>query len=217
MEKGVTLKGNELWLSDRNRTRYLYAPSAMMLKQGEGYISQKELIFTSASVGLTDNLSVLAGGVLPLWAVPGAFNVIFALKGGFSINDNVHLAAGAETLVLPNIGGFGFVFATGTVGNPTYHASVSVGRPFLFGNNTTQSVGDPIIVVSGNARVTQNLALVTENWLFPTAPTPDALPFMINSLALRVLLDRWTLDVGGIRVPGSYIPVPWLDVAWSWG
>lgn len=226
VEKGATIKDGEVWQSDRNRTRYLYAPSAMMLKQGEGYVSQKELLFTSASVGVTDNLSLLAGAALPVWAVGGGFHFIFAAKAGFSIGDNLHLAGGAESLVLPGlagtsgVAGAGFIFGTVTVGNPSTHASLSVGRPFAFvTNGSSPNLGDVIIVASGNLRLSQRFGLVTENWIFPTlkVSSQDALPFMLNALSARFLLDRWTLDVGAVRVHTIPFPVPWLDVAYSWG
>ena len=61
--------------SDPNRTRYLYSPSAFALKQGEGYLSQKQLFFTSVAYGLTDEFTILGGAALPFWAL-GGFNVI---------------------------------------------------------------------------------------------------------------------------------------------
>jgi len=223
VEQVARVEQGQVWLADRNRTRYLYAPSAMMLKQGEGYISQKELFFTSASVGVTDNLSLLAGAVAPAWFIPNAFNFIFAVKGGFSLTDNVHFAAGAESLVLPAVGGgYGFLFGTVTFGNPSLHASLSVGKPFAFiAGSGAGTIGDVIIVASGNARLNRNLALVTENWILPTAhlytTTEGDLPFMLNAFSLRFLVDRWTVDAGVVRIPGSAVPVPWLDLSYSWG
>jgi hypothetical protein len=221
-EKGAKLEEGKVWLPDANRTRYLYAPSAMMLRQGEGYFSQKELFFSAASVGITDNISLLAGAVVPAWFIPQGFNFIFAAKAGFSLNENFHLAGGAETIVLPFVSGFpgaGFVFAAATVGNPNLHGTLAVGRPFAFSSTGTQSLGEAIITVNGAYRINSNFGLVTENWILPGLYSgPDnPLPVMFNGLAGRIMLGRFTLDLGFIRIHNTPFPAPWLDVAYHWG
>jgi hypothetical protein len=47
-------------------TRYLYAPSAIPMKRGTGYVSQKELIATHAALGLMDTVAVVAGTSIPV-------------------------------------------------------------------------------------------------------------------------------------------------------
>jgi hypothetical protein len=226
VEKGAKVEKGQVWLPDANRTRYLYAPSGMMLKQGEGYFSQKELFFSSVAIGVTDNISVLAGSVLPLWAVGGGngANFIFALKGGFSPTENVHLAGGAETLLLPGltgtwaINGVGFVFGAATFGTPMLHGTVAVGRPFFFSTATSSAppLGELIFTLNGSARIHQNFSLVTENWVLPGfANISNPFDAMLNALALRIMLDRWTVDVGAVRV-GAF-PGPWLDISYHWG
>ncbi|HLL55369.1 MAG TPA: hypothetical protein VK447_17555 [Myxococcaceae bacterium] len=221
-EKGAKIEEGKVWLPDANRTRYLYAPSAMMLRQGEGYFSQKELFFSAASVGITDNISLLAGAVVPAWFVPSGFNFIFAAKVGFSLNENFHLAGGAETIVLPFVSGFpgaGFVFAAATVGGPNLHGTIAVGRPFAFSTTGSQSLGEAIITLNGAYRINNTFGLVSENWIFPGlySGTNDSLPVMFNGLAGRIMLGRFTLDLGFIRLHTAPFPAPWLDVAYHWG
>ena len=95
----------ELRNRDPNRTRYFYSPSAHMLRRGEGYISQKELFFTSVAYGITDNIGIIAGSVLPAWfGGNNGMNFIFGVKAGGTITEYFHLPGGAQTLVLPQLG-----------------------------------------------------------------------------------------------------------------
>ena len=52
----------QLYRRDPNRTRYLW-PIAFSLEAGEGYVSQKELLFTAVAYGVTDNITVLGGTI----------------------------------------------------------------------------------------------------------------------------------------------------------
>jgi hypothetical protein len=144
------------------------------------------------------------------------------VKVGGSLSEHWHLSAGAQALVLPALGGSGgpvgggFLFGTGTYGTPDAHVSLGAGVPFLFGNNAPDIAQYVILTGSGNVRLGQGTALVTENWLMPALSIGSELP-MLNSLALRFFGTNWAVDVGAIRVPGSFIPVPWLDFAYNFG
>jgi len=52
----------QLWRSDPNRTRLLFAPTGRALKAGQGYFSSYEIFFPFLAVGLTDFFT-LAGGM----------------------------------------------------------------------------------------------------------------------------------------------------------
>ncbi len=227
VEKNARLRDNgEVWFQDPNRTRYLYAPSGMMLRQGEGYFSQKELFFSSMNYGLTDHLTVQVGAVLPAWLINGGFNLIGGIKLGTSVGDRLHLAVGAQGLILPGVmgvgsgggGAVGFLFGTATYGTPDAHLSLALGTPFMFAQGTDVFSNHYIAALSGNVRLSQRVSLVSENWLLPTvgmAPNGE-LP-MLNSLAARVFGESWAVDLGAIRVPGFPIPVPWLDFTYNFG
>lgn len=209
----------EVWLPDPNRTRYLYAPSGMMLRQGEGYFSQKELFFTSMNYGVTDHLTLQAGAVLPAWLIQNGINFIGGLKVGGSLSDTVHLAAGAQALFLPGLmdsgAVTGFVFGTATYGTPDAHLSLAAGVPFSLYARGWDVVGNaPLFTLSGNLRVGRQFALVSENWLLPALAQDVSLP-MINSLAGRIFGESWAVDIGLIRIPELSIPVPWLDFSWN--
>lgn len=211
----------EVWFQDPNRTRYLYAPSGMMLRQGEGYFSQKELFFSSMNYGLTDNVTVQVGAVVPAWLAEGGFNIIGGVKVGGSVTDKLHLAIGAQALFLPSLlggngGALGFLFGTGTYGTPDAHVSLAVGKPFTLASGEELLNRHYIVAVSGNVRMTQTLSLVTENWVMPTLFDSTPLP-MINSLALRFFGEHWAVDLGAIHIPDVSIPIPWLDFTYNFG
>jgi hypothetical protein len=214
----------EVWFQDPNRTRYLYAPSGMMLRQGEGYFSQKELFFSSMNYGLTDHITVQVGAVVPAWLADGGFNLIGGVKVGGSVTDRLHLALGAQALFLPGLvngsgAGMGFLFGTATYGTPAAHVSLALGKPLTFASGEEILNRHYIVAVSGNVRMTQTLALVTENWVMPTileGLSDNQLP-MINSLALRLFGEHWSVDLGGVRIPEVPIPIPWLDFTYNFG
>lgn len=51
----------ELWRTDPNHTRLLFAPTARALKAGQGYFSVYEIFFPFVAVGVTDFFT-LSGG-----------------------------------------------------------------------------------------------------------------------------------------------------------
>ena len=227
--KSITLEDNakvgdngEIWFQDPNRTRYLYAPSAMMLRKGEGYFSQKQLLFSSVNYGLTDYLTVQAGAVLPAWLTSGGFNFIGGVKVGGSVTDRLHLAAGAQVLTMPGsswIGTAGLLFGTTTYGTPDAHLSLGVGTPVVISGGLGQELfpRDVILTVSGNVRVGQRVALITENWALPTLLYRNGALPMANSLAARIFGEQWAVDIGVIRVAQVPIPIPWLDFSYNFG
>ena len=113
------------WPRDPNRTRYLYSPSGFMLRQGEGYLSQTELILTTVGFGLTDWLTIQAGTVLP-WVFfdPATMPFVLALKAGGSPSEYVHLAGGFQAFTIPGLG-------TGAAGefSPVTHCLISTQLP----------------------------------------------------------------------------------------
>jgi hypothetical protein len=201
--------------SDPNRTRYLYSPSAFLLRQGEGYVSQTELAITSVAIGATDWLTLQAGTVIPvLFYDPKSLPFVLAAKAGGSPTPWLHLAAGFQALVLPGVAeapSVGFAFGTVTVGDERRHLSLSLGPPFALSHGSTQ-LGSLLASVSGALRLSPSFALVSENWIVPI----DGSTHLIGSGALRFIAARLGIDVGLVFVQGAQVPVPWLDFTWHW-
>jgi hypothetical protein len=202
---------------DSNRTRYLYSPSGFMLKQGEGYLSQTELVLTSVAYGATDWLTLQAGTVIPALVYdPLHSPAIFAVKAGWSPAPLWHLAGGFQTFVLPDSSGTvaaGFLFATATWGTEDLHFGISAGPPFALSSETTD-LGNVLVSLSANWRAFSHGALVTENWVI----TGGGRTHVVASGAYRFISDRIAVDVGLIFSDvTSGIPIPWLDFTWHFG
>jgi len=220
----VGADGN-VWEDNPNRTRHIYAPSAMPLKAGEGYASIKEFLFASGAVGVTDNISVLVGSFLPtLFAGFEMGGLIGAVKVGGEVGDDLYFGAGGEVVTLPNFNsgsGFdvmGIGFGAVTYGEPDRQFTLSVGRPFLLSTGSNNELGDLLFVAAGQLRVSKSYGLVTENWIFPTAQGPDGGAFLsLHALAMRKMGDNSAFDFGFIGIGGVPFLMPWLDWTWHLG
>jgi hypothetical protein len=215
----VTVPGAEAaegpWPRDPNRTRYLYSPSGFMLRQGEGYLSQTELLISSVGYGLTDWLTLQAGTILP-WVLyqPSTMPFIVAVKAGGSPSPLLHLAGGFQTLAIPgnsDLPMVGFLFGTLTLGTEDLHLGISGGPPFAL-DKSTSTLGAAIVSISGNWRVGRSVALVSENWIVPI----DGSSKLIASLAVRFIGERLGVDAGLLFAGGASVPGPWLDFTWHW-
>ncbi len=159
--------------------RYLYAPSAIPMKKGTGYIAQKELIFTAVGYAVTDNISILGGTIVPmsLWAIvegePDALLGVLAARYAREIKDmgngaKLYAGLGFETFQLneSDSGGLSLPFANLTYGKPESHVSLGIG----VGLTDWERSFHPI-VLAGTHRVHERLALISENWLIITPET----------------------------------------------
>jgi hypothetical protein len=209
---------------DPNRTRYLYAPSARMLRAGEVYLSQTELFITSGAIGVTDFLTLQLGSALPALLASNGLNFLVGLKVGFPLTDRLHVAGGAQVLVLPftspRFGPTTLLFTTATYGSLDAHLSVAIGVPLSLQAPAQQwelFPGPFIATVSGNLRLGRHVALVTENWIVPGYFLPPDVP-MANALALRLFGEHWALDLGVVRIPyDPPFPLPWLNLTYNFG
>ena len=201
---------------DANRTRYFYAPSAFTLGHGRGYVSQKEVVFTSAAIGLSDYADIQVGTIVPTLFIEGgnARMLVAAAKVGVPVGDKLRIGAGLQTfnvaqesLTLP--------FLVGTVGTEDRHVSLSVGALGL-GTDTSDRL--TLYNLAGSLRVRDNLALVSENYVV-TAPYDDNV-LVAPSGGVRFIGRTFSADLGffvptGSMFGGEIIPIPWLDVTWN--
>lgn len=217
--QAVAVPGSEAaegaWPRDPNRTRYLYSPSGFMLRQGEGYLSQTELLLTTVGFGVTDWLTLQAGTILP-WLIyePSTLPFTVALKAGGSASEYVHLAGGFQVFAAPGLatGAAGLLFGTVTLGTESLNLGVSAGPPFAIGSGTSE-LGRVVVSVSGNWRVARSIALVSENWFAQVEGSTE----WIGSAAVRFIGDRLGVDAGFLFASGTTFPVPWLDFTWHFG
>ncbi len=200
-------------------TRHFFAPTAIPLKQGTGYISQMEVLATVVDYGVTDWLTVEAGAIIPLalFSLTMGEGTDFlvgmaAVKAAVEVAPQVHVAAGAFGVASPEFQ-LGLPFAETTLGDVERNVTFGVGTILV---TEMDDVALPV-VVGGTWRVRPNLGLVTENWLvFVDGEFTAAL----DTLGVRFLPEqgRWSVDLalasGYAERDWQILPVPWLDVSW---
>ena len=197
----VDMHQGDYWFPNPNSTRLFFAPSGQMLKRGEGYFSDYELFFPGVAYGVTDNI-MIGGGVSLLPAAIDEQAYYFTPKVGFSISDQVHLAAGV--LFVGAQGGTGGVYyGVGTFGNS--NASVTLGGGYGFAGGDIES--KPVGMIGGELRVAPRVGLVTENYLLPVSENN-----LLYSFGFRFMGENITTDLALVNVSGSdIIGVPYVD------
>lgn len=192
----------QYWFPNPNSTRLFFAPSAQMLKKGEGYFADYELFFPGFAVGVTDNFSIGGGASI----FPAGFDEqIYYLtpKLGVSVGDRVHLAAGVLFAGASGLGTGGVGYGVGTVGDGDASATLGLGYGFAGGKIEQR----PVAMLGGEKRVSRRVALVSENYLLPVSEDN-----IVYSFGLRFMGEKLTTDLAIFNVVGSgVIGVPFVD------
>lgn len=140
-------------------TRYLYAPSAIPMQKGQGYVSQK-LLITSVAYAVADHTTFVLG----TFSLFPPLLTVAAVKTAFPVGDNVHLGIGGETF-LTSLSEQGsqsvasVAFSNVTFGDLDTHVTLATG--YLNFNGDDQIP----MVLAGHHRISDRIAFVTENWL----------------------------------------------------
>ena len=179
-------------------SRYIYSPSAIPMKAGEGYVSEKLFLFTSAAYAINDNWTILGGTIT--WFPPALF--ILGTKVSFPLQNNVHISIGGESFMsgisgfesLANIGFTGVTF-----GDKESNVTINAGIGDING-----SIGYPVSV-SAMKRINTRVVVMTENWFISSPDNDLGEGVAIASLALRFIpppkrntigKNVWVTDVG---------------------
>jgi len=215
------------WHADPGVSRYFYAPSALLPEKGQLTLSQKELIFTSISYGVTDHVAIVGGAVVPAW-FPGFYHGIFGVKAGYDFSEKIHVAGGFETMAGGADGEFGsftLPFATFTYGDNYANATLNVGKPFAWmPTNEDNFDSAPFLLISPSAyyRINEKFAVLSENWFFINQGGTgndvfgDDEVHSAYSALVRFVSERITGDLGLMFVPGVEFPLPLLSFSYSW-
>src|SRR5712671_256405 len=195
------VREGDYWFPNPNSTRLFFAPTGQQLKQGEGYVSDYELLFPGVAFGVTDNISI--GGGISLFPASLSDQVYYVTpKIGFSLSDEVHLAAGV-LFAGTNGGTGGITYGVGTFGDA--NASVTLGGGYGFAGGKIQS--KPVAMLGGEYRVARRLGIVTENYLLPVSDNN-----VLYSFGLRFMGEKLTTDLALANVSGSnIIGIPYVD------
>jgi hypothetical protein len=143
-------------------SRYLFAPSSIPLRQGEGYYQNIMILMNGFQYGVTDRFSVGAGIIMPI----GFFGT---MKYGLQVGKNMHVAAGGMfiTTMLGLEFGVGCGFGSFTYGNRNTNATVTLGYGALLDGGDWEVTRRPIINFSAMVKLADGFSLVTENYFIP--------------------------------------------------
>jgi len=143
-------------------SRYLFAPSAIPLRKGEGYYQNMMILMNGFRYGVTDHVSVGAGIIVPV-------GFYADVKYGHQVGKNVHVAAGG--MLITTMMGFGAGVVCGfgsiTLGDRWTNATFTAGYGAVMADGDWNATKRPILNFSAMARVTDGFSLITENYFFP--------------------------------------------------
>jgi len=199
------------WIPNPNPYRYFFGPSAIPLKKGEGYYQNAYLLLNSASVGITNNISIGAGFEI-ISTVTGHPVFFITPKVGFKVADKFHAGVG---VLYANFGAFaaddvarasaGVIYGVGTYGSNDHNITGGLGWGFFDGEFSKR----PVVSVSGMTRLSRRLAFVSENYVIP--PNGE----LIVSYGLRFFGEKIAVDLGFINQRDIFhsivIGIPYVD------
>lgn len=226
-EQATITENGKIWFQNPNCTRYLFAPSAIPLKKGEGYYQNLYGAGNAVNFGVSNNITIGGGLVGPLGAYVNT-------KVGGKLGKYVHVAGGAilGNGFFPVNGhnlGVGLGFGVVTIGNLDHNITVGAGYGFLNKNGGTDWMEKPMYVANGMARLGKKYALVTENWVVNVQGDPFGRGITTKShyetffsYAFRYMGQKSTLDAGFLNTPGLinkgwYIGIPYIGFVIRFG
>jgi hypothetical protein len=154
-----------IWFANPNATRYFFAPSAIPLKKKEGYFQNAYIIGNSVNVGITDNITIGGGVVIP-------FLFYITPKISYKLTERFYAGAGVlfTQSFISDMGlSAGIAYGLATYGTPEHNMTLGAGYGFASFDNKYSATPGPIATVNGMTRVSKKISLVTENWMIPRA------------------------------------------------
>lgn len=160
--KPSEVRDGEYWFPDPNRTRLFFAPTGRMLKPGEGYYSNTYLFLQQVAAGASDHVTL--GGGLSLLPTNDMSQQVyyFTPEVGVYNTDAANVAIGSVLAWVPTDNGkpFGVLYGVASHGGPDGSVTGGLGYGF-YGSEMSSR---PVAMFGGARRVTQRLALISENY-----------------------------------------------------
>lgn len=183
-------------------TRYFFAPSGIPLGKGGGYYQNVLLSTNFVNYGLTQNFSI-GGGFEFISTILGYPVWFLTPKVGFQLSENVHAAGGILVAGLADIGVAALPYGVFTYGSSESNISLGAGYGLVDGEFSSH----PAVMVGGTHRVSNSIALLTENYLLPV--DDEGIQYM-GVQGIRILSRRNAFDVGLIIGSGISSEIPAL-------
>ncbi|MEE9555366.1 MAG: hypothetical protein V3W18_13850 [candidate division Zixibacteria bacterium] len=210
-----SIRKGKYWFDNPNTTRLYFAPTARMLKKGEGYFSDYYLFFPGIAYGFTDNFTFGGGMSLFPTVSPGDQLFYFTPKMGVKATEAADFAVGALLIALPENDSdesplVGILYGVGTFGDTDGSLTVGLGYGFV----DDELADKPLIMIGGEKRLSRRVSFVSENWIFPGADFP------IVSYGFRFFGEGISVDLALFNALGDemFFPgLPWIDFVFNFG
>lgn len=200
------IRDGRYWFPNPNCTRLYFAPTARMLKQGEGYFADYYLFFPSLTWGITDYISF--GGGMSLFPGIGFGNQLFYFtpKVGVSAGKDVSFAIGALIASIPTEGfdddddrsTLGIGYGVWTYGSPERSVTCGLGYGFSEGKLADK----PMVMAGFDYRISRRSAFVSENWMIP------GVDGILISYGARFFGEGLSIDVAFVGRVGEKMVFP---------
>lgn len=171
-------------------TRYFFGPSGIPIKEGSGYYQNVLLTTNFVNYGLTQNISI-GGGFEFISTIMGYPIWFLTPKIGFELSENVHAAGGILVAGFSDLGSAALPYGVFTYGSSESNFSLGAGYGLIDGEFSSY----PAVMVAGTHRISNNFALLSENYLLPG--DEDQIEYM-GVQGLRILSRKNAFDVGAI-------------------
>ncbi len=192
-ERGGKYQNGQYYFPNPNATRLIFAPTARMLKKGEGYFSDYWIFFPGISVGLSDFVTL--GGGMSIFPEAETQVMYFTPKVGIVQSPKVNFAVGALMAAVPFDGdanSAGILYGVGTWGE--VDASFTAGLGYGYTNGKLAS--NPAVLLGAESRISPRVSFVTENYLLPGGIVilGGGLRFMGRGMAFDLALTSFNGD-----------------------
>ncbi len=190
-------------------TRYFFGPTAIPIQKRKGYYQNVLLTSNFANYGITNNISI-GGGFEFISTMMGSPIWFLTPKAGFKISDNIHAGGGVIMVGMASGGSASLGYGVFTFGNSETNLSLGAGYGYFDGKLADR----PAFMISGTHRLTNSIALLSENYILPSLNEVGIIPYF-GIQGIRILTKKNAFDVGAIVIPGAAIPIPFVGYAIS--
>ena len=204
-------KGN-FRFENNHDTRYFFGPSGIGIKRNKGYYQNLMLTSNFVNYGISDNISI--GGGFEFISAFYQFPIWFVTpKISFEISENINAGVGVFFAGFSTFGTSALGYGVITLGES--ESNLSVGMGFGYMNDGLSK--RPPIMISGMHRITNGVALLSENYLIPSSNGKFNL---LGIEGIRILSPKSSFDLGVFVAPGfsdngAILPIPFVGYARS--
>jgi len=189
------------WYQNPASNKLFLTQSGRMLKKGSGYYQNTYIFISSFTYAIFQNLSLNAGfSTLPGLGIENQFYTLGA-KLGVDVSSSFSVSGTFRHYQFPDFGEsantmYGAV--TFTKNELDITGGVGIGL-------SNESNSDPIFILGGQLRVSERIALLSENLIYPDG-SGEVYP--LGSFGIRILSPKGAIDLGFFAGEdiGAFIP-----------